>query len=212
MITVIKGISRTGKIMKVIEIANQQGEDNHKKVLIITQFPFEYLLSLDNIVLAKASDENITNLINNAEIILIDEVGTMIEGVELVYLSNLGKEVYYTAQRLAEDMPYDEIIDIELDTELTKSWDNFVDKPDSPVNLGAKLQIVKENNAKLIEIIKSSVSLVDLDTLWTSEVKFKFLDELIEEFKVKGIPETIEADLSWSEYDDFINKRRRLEN
>lgn len=115
MITVIKGISRTGKIMKVIEIANQQGEDNHKEVLIITQFPFEDVLSLDNIVLAKASDENITNLINSAEIILIDEVGTMIEGVELVYLSNLGKEVYYTAQRLEEDMPYDEIIDIELE-------------------------------------------------------------------------------------------------
>lgn len=55
------------------------------------------------------------DLIGNADIIFIDETDAILEeleGVELVYLNNLGKLVYYTTQRLEKNMPYDEVIKV----------------------------------------------------------------------------------------------------
>lgn len=39
-------------------------------------------------------------------------------------------------------------------------------------------------------------------------MKFKFLEQLFEEVRSQGIPETTEADLAWAEFDDFIIKHR----
>lgn len=114
MITVIKGNVGSGKTTKIIELANSTGE-NGKEVLIIRPYPVEGLLEIDNITLTQAADENLVHLIDNADVILIDETGTMLEGIELVYLDNLGKNIYYTAQRLEQDMPYDEIIEVDWD-------------------------------------------------------------------------------------------------
>ena len=111
MISIIKGSFNSDKTMKIVEIANNEG-NNNKNVLIIRRFSIEGLLPIDNIIVAKSSDENISSLILNADVIIIDEIGSMIEGVELVHLANLGKQVYYTAYRLESDMPFDKVIEV----------------------------------------------------------------------------------------------------
>lgn len=111
MITVVKGSKGYKKTMEVIRIAKLK-DNKHKNVLIITKFDIKDEISLENITVAKSTDDNIADLIANANIILIDEVGSLIEDIELIHLANIGKQVYYTAQTLRADMPFDEVIEI----------------------------------------------------------------------------------------------------
>lgn len=98
--------------MEIIRIAKLEN-NKHKNVLIIIKFDIKDEISFKNITVAKSTDDNIANLISNADVIIIDEIGSMTEGVELVHLANLGKQVYYTAQRLDPDMPFDRIIEVD---------------------------------------------------------------------------------------------------
>lgn len=40
-------------------------------------------------------------------------------------------------------------------------------------------------------------------------IKFRTLEEIIEELKSQGIPETTEADISWAEFDVFMSRRHK---
>lgn len=115
MITIIKGGSGTGKTRKLVEIANKESID-FKKVLIITLFNTELpgLLTNDNIIIVLSSDENLQELMRNADIIMIDDTPFVLaeNRVDLGVLVSLNKEIYYTIQILDPKIPYDNIIEV----------------------------------------------------------------------------------------------------